>query len=183
MQKQFIAIVILCCLLLSGCGYAFTDMPMHSQSSPVAEAKTLEPTAQSTEITTMKPSPIPTPELTTPTQPKPAPTAVKIACTECNGTGICARCGGDGIGFYDMPCNFCQGGKCLNCGGKGYLIIEPKKTPAPGACAVCGGTGICNVCGGLGYYHAVSAYGDEKIECISCHGTGNCAYCDSPGIH
>jgi len=182
MQKKFIVMAILGCLLLSGCGYASADIPEHSKALSAGATKTAVLFSKPIIITATDPAAVPTPAATPVFTQAPAPTAVKKVCTECGGTGKCARCGGDGVGFYDMPCNFCQGGNCLNCGGKGYLILEPEHTPAPGACPVCGGTGICNVCGGLGHYHSITPYGDEEIECNSCHGTGDCEYCDTPGI-
>lgn len=52
----------------------------------------------------------------------------KYACRDCDGTGLCWRCGGEGIwDGGDTTCGFCGGdGGCDRCGGTG---TEPVDAP------------------------------------------------------
>lgn len=48
-------------------------------------------------------------------------------CSACHGSGDCTHCGGDdkvskfqaGIGWVELNCTFCSGGRCPTCGGTG----------------------------------------------------------------
>jgi hypothetical protein len=63
---------------------------------------------------------------------------IERECPDCEGSGKCPRCGGDGerdTDFRDrtIPCTTCRGtGKCVRCGGAGFLTVR---------CPTCEGLG------------------------------------------
>lgn len=129
------------------------------------------------------------------------------ACRYCFGTGLCARCSGDGVNdTTGNACVYCKQdvGICDNCSGYGCLTRdEHNERLAENAarrsgsgsnttgedCTKCGGTGnsstLCHECGGTGKYDGSSVVirGMNQNKCLSCDGRKyeKCSYCKGTG--
>ncbi len=113
-----------------------------------------------------------------------------IACPDCEGIGfhICSICGGSGgcsaksptplsesqmqakiyteeaSGITTRGYDFCYGGECASClgkGTKGFGLIK---------CPICKGTGKCKIC--KGENKCECCHGKPKFKCEACNGTG-----------
>ena len=198
MKKQWIAVFIACCLLLSGCSFSSATLPNHDDSSLPEPPYIFTPKPVSTENSEAeppfeftpapKPTSRPTPTMVPTPEPSVEPVVIKEECSMCEGTGECFSCGGDGSGYGDEQCLMCYhdgDGKCFMCGGYGYTtyVESPEEPLAPGVCAICRGSSICQVCfGQRGLY--VPTYGqdgEDWVDCSGCDGTGDCDYCNGTG--
>ena len=96
-------------------------------------------------------------------------------CSACGGLGNCIKCLGSGDcdhchGRRTQVCNYCSGGRCGACSGKGYIYKGVGISFGKYNCPTCRGTGRCRTCGGT-----------SRSSCIFCRGTGRCDFCSGSG--
>ena len=105
-------------------------------------------------------------------------------CSACGGTGDCGKCTGSGKchkchGRKKITCNYCSGGKCYSCGGKGYVYKYVGKLHSKYTCPTCHGKRTCQYCKGTRYTKCSICKG--KGKCTLCGGSGNCKSCRGTG--
>lgn len=83
-------------------------------------------------------------------------------CTYCDGLGNCDKCWGEGY----IDCDKCADGRCMNCGGSGFVKVYTGLDVRERVCVYCNGVGLCKTCDGLG-----------TKECAKCNGSGLCKFC------
>ena len=100
--------------------------------------------------------------------PPEPPISSQSICVQCDGTGKCPMCHGEGRYMTNNNWH-----RCGVCHGTGTCQVCHGHVSSRSICIQCDGTGKCSMCHGEGRY----MINNDWRRCGICHGTGACQVC------